>query len=187
MRRQAARDGRRLLRPAALRHQHHLQHVHGHHLTTAGSVASEDSHRLPGTTGCGDTVVSSRQYRTGHECADKLRETAAAFLRFATLRINTTFNTSTATIRNSCAIYDYVHCHRPKRTLYSADLHTPDAVHRLPIQADQHERGLAYSVSDTVRAVAGAVLAAQVFQPLNVAFRVSVRAAGLRPGRLAWC
>jgi hypothetical protein len=52
-------------------------------------------------------------------------------------------------------------------TIQSSNLLTPSNVLQLQTLSDHHEFNLAYNASDTIRAVDGAVLAAQVVQALN--------------------
>ncbi len=52
-------------------------------------------------------------------------------------------------------------------TIPSSDLLTDEALFQLRTRADQHEWGLAYNTSEPIRAISGAVLAAQILQALN--------------------
>lgn len=65
-------------------------------------------------------------------------------------------------------VYDYVHVSEiHNQSIPSSDLLTNETLHQLQTLADTHEWGLAYSESEPVRAIAGAVLAAQILQGLN--------------------
>lgn len=65
-------------------------------------------------------------------------------------------------------VFDLVHVATIHNSSIPSDqLLTPDALHQLQTRADQHEWNLAYNASSPIRAVAGAVLAAQIVQALN--------------------
>jgi hypothetical protein len=65
-------------------------------------------------------------------------------------------------------VYDYIHVATINNaTIQSDDLLTEDTLFQLQTLADQHEFNLAYNSSDSIRAIAGATLAAQIVQQLN--------------------
>lgn len=66
------------------------------------------------------------------------------------------------------AVFDYVHVSQIHNTsIPSDDLLTNDTVVQLQTLANVHELGLAFNASEPVRAIAGAVLAAQILDALN--------------------
>ena len=80
-------------------------------------------------------------------------------------------------------VFDLVHVSTiHNQTIPSSDLLTPDALHQLQTRADQHEWGLAYNATDSIRGIAGAVLAAQAVQFLNSTVATLSRAGGPKMG-----
>ncbi|OAA58524.1 histidine acid phosphatase [Niveomyces insectorum RCEF 264] len=133
----------------------------------AGAADSESSEWLQGGSGCNNAVVSSNGYFASAEYRATLSSTAG-FYEGLLPALNTTFTPAQASFKNAYTIYDYVHVSEiHNQTLLGADVLTPAALAQLQTRADQHEWGLAYNASEPVRAIAGAVLAAQVLQSLN--------------------
>lgn len=69
-----------------------------------------------------------------------------------------------------CVVYDFIHVsmiHNQSSAIPSDNLLTNDTVYQLQTLADNHEYNLAYNASDSIRAIAGSTLAAQILQQLN--------------------
>ncbi|ROW14029.1 hypothetical protein VPNG_04063 [Cytospora leucostoma] len=139
-------------------------------LVTSESTSSssvEDSSWLQGSSGCAKAISSSDSYYQTDEYSSILNKTTAFYHDLLPV-YNTTFNSSKATYKNAYTIYDYVHVSEiHNQSIPSGDLLTNETLHQLQTLADTHEWGLAYSESEPVRAIAGAVLAAQILQGLN--------------------
>src|SRR5689334_20561566 len=81
------------------------------------------------------------------------------------------------------AVFDLIHVSEiHNATIPSSSLLTPDVLHQLQTRADQHEWGLAFNSSSSIRAVSGAVLAAQIVQSLNSTLTTASKASGLKLG-----
>lgn len=73
-------------------------------------------------------------------------------------------------------VFDYVHVSEiHNETIPSSDLLTNETLFQLQTLADTHEWGLAYNESEPVRAIAGAVLAAQILDALNTTMTSSLQ------------
>jgi hypothetical protein len=60
-------------------------------------------------------------------------------------------------------VFDYVHVSEiHNATIPSGDLLTPEVLFQLQTLADNHEFNLAYNATDSIRAIAGSTLAAQI-------------------------
>jgi hypothetical protein len=60
-------------------------------------------------------------------------------------------------------VFDYVHVSEiHNATIPSSNLLTPEVLFQLQTLADNHEYNLAYNASETIRAIAGSTLAAQI-------------------------
>lgn len=133
----------------------------------ASSGSSEDSGWLQGGSGCGNALVSSNNYFSSAEYLATLSSTKDFYQGLLPV-YNATFPAANANFKNGYLIWDFVHVSAIHNTSIPSDnLLTNDTLFQLRTRADQHEWGLAYNASEPVRAIAGAVLAAQVVQSLN--------------------
>ncbi|TGO31137.1 hypothetical protein BPAE_0001g00310 [Botrytis paeoniae] len=135
--------------------------------TASSSANSESSSWLQGSSGCGNAVTSSNNYFYSEEYATLLNSTKSFYQSLLPV-INTTFNSSTDTFKNAYTIYDYIHVSTiHNSSIPSDDLLTDETQSQLLALANTHEFNLAYNASDTIRAIAGSTLAAQILQQLN--------------------
>ncbi|SPQ23188.1 ace4dc57-dd88-4b7b-b07b-57dc313a7ec7 [Thermothielavioides terrestris] len=150
--------------------------------SAASGSSSENSVWLQGTSGCGNAMISSNEYYTSTEYLDTLASTADFYKSLEPV-INGTFTEAQASFKNAYAIYDLIHVATiHNSTIPSSSLLTPETLHQLQTRADQHEWGLAYNSSSPIRAVSGAVLAAQIVQSLNSTLQTASAASGLKLG-----
>ncbi|ETS86770.1 hypothetical protein PFICI_00598 [Pestalotiopsis fici W106-1] len=135
--------------------------------SASSSSNAENSGWLQGNSGCGNAVVSSNNYLSSTEYLSTLNSTNDFYQDLLPV-INTTFSSSQASFKNGYTIYDYIHVATiHNSTIPSEDLLTNDTLNELFWLANEHEWGLAYNESDTIRAVAGATLAGQIVAQLN--------------------
>jgi hypothetical protein len=141
-----------------------------------------DSVWLEGTSGCQNAIVSSNNYFLSQDFQN-LANNTSAFYKTILPVINTTFTAATDIYKNAYAskhptsslrfatnnlVWDYIQVSMiHNTTIQSSGLLTPSNILQLQTLSDHHEFNLAYNASDTVRAIDGAVLAAQVVQALN--------------------
>ena len=60
-------------------------------------------------------------------------------------------------------VFDYIHVSEiHNATISSGNLLTPEVLFQLQTLADNHEFNLAYNASESIRAIAGSTLAAQI-------------------------
>ncbi|KAI2621104.1 phosphoglycerate mutase-like protein [Hypoxylon sp. NC1633] len=131
--------------------------------TASTSADAESSEWLQGGSGCGNAVVSSNNYLLSSEYLTTLNQTKSFYSSLLPV-INGVFGASQATFKNAYSIFDYVNV----GVIHNkTDLLTSDTFKELKTLADNHEWNLAYNESDTIRAIAGATLAAQIVQQLN--------------------
>ncbi|KAG6366700.1 hypothetical protein INS49_000879 [Diaporthe citri] len=143
--------------------------------SAASSSGAEDKPWLQGSSGCAKAVVSSNEYFSSSEYLDLLDQTRDFYQDLLPV-YNTTFESSEATFKNAYAIFDYVHVSQIHNTSISSDdLLTNDTVVQLQTLANIHELGLAFNESEPVRAIAGAVLAAQILGALNDTMESSLK------------
>lgn len=135
--------------------------------STASSANSENSAWLQGSSGCNNAIISSNNYFYSQEYMGLLNSTAA-FYQSILPAINTTFTAAQDSFKNAYSIFDYVHVSEiHNATIPFGDLLTPEVLFQLQTLADNHEFNLAYNATDTIRAIAGSTLAAQIVQQLN--------------------
>ncbi|KAL3423872.1 hypothetical protein PVAG01_05619 [Phlyctema vagabunda] len=135
--------------------------------SAASTSNSENSAWLQGSSGCNNAVISSNNYFYSEDYMTMLNKTADFYKSILPV-INTTFTSSTDTFKNAYSIFDYVHVSTiHNSSIPSSDLLTDDVLFQLQTLADHHEFNLAYNSSDTIRAIAGATLAAQIVEQLN--------------------
>ncbi|KAI1154781.1 putative histidine acid phosphatase [Nemania diffusa] len=127
----------------------------------------EDSPWLQGGSGCTNAVVSSNNYLSSAEYLATYQQSADFFQNLLPV-INSTFSAANATFKNAYSIFDYVNvANIHNQTIPSSDLLTNETLRELQLLANEHEWGLAYNSSETIRAIAGATLAGQIVEALN--------------------
>ncbi|KAL7628125.1 hypothetical protein AAE478_002323 [Parahypoxylon ruwenzoriense] len=135
--------------------------------TASSNPNSENNEWLQGGSGCGNAMVSSNNYFKSAEYARTLDETRDFYAGLLPV-INGTFGAGQANFKNAYTIFDYINVATiHNQSIPAADLLTAPTFARLKTLADAHEWNLAYNSSDTIRAIAGATLAAQVVDQLN--------------------
>ncbi|KAJ5831742.1 Histidine phosphatase superfamily clade-2 [Penicillium riverlandense] len=130
---------------------------------------SEDSAWLEGATGCPKATVSSNDYFLSSEYLELLSSTNDFYHSLAPM-LAAAFNESSMTYLNAYTIFDYLNVaqiHNSTDNFPHQNLLTDSVYHQLLTLANAHEYGLAYNASEPVRAIAGAVLAAEILQGLN--------------------
>ncbi|KAI0025317.1 histidine phosphatase superfamily, partial [Xylariomycetidae sp. FL0641] len=133
----------------------------------ASSDGAEDSEWLQGNSGCGNAVASSNEY-TVSDSYRKLYDDSKDFYSSLMPVLNSTFTEDEVSYKNAYTLYDYINVATiHNQTIPSSDLLTDDSLAHLAGLAQTHEWNLAYNGSDTIRAIAGATLAAQIVQQLN--------------------
>ncbi|KAI0012905.1 histidine acid phosphatase-like protein [Xylariaceae sp. FL0662B] len=135
--------------------------------TASSNPNSENNEWLQGGSGCGNAMVSSNNYFTSAEYATTYDQSKSFYSDLLPV-INSTFNADKANFKNGYTIFDYINVATiHNRTIPSSDLLTNETLKELQMLANIHEWNLAYNSSDTIRAIAGATLAAQVVNSLN--------------------
>ncbi|KAI0110076.1 phosphoglycerate mutase-like protein [Daldinia grandis] len=135
--------------------------------TASSNPNSENNEWLQGGSGCGNAMVSSNNYFQSSEFTSTLDRTRSFYSGLLPV-INGTFSASQANFKNAYTIFDLINVATiHNQTIPSKSLLTDDTLFELKTLADAHEWNLAYNSSDSIRAVVGATLAAQILQQLN--------------------
>ncbi len=144
------------------------QYIPVNAVSTASSNAnSENNEWLQGGSGCGNAMVSSNNYFASEEYIETLADTRSFYSDLLPV-INGTFTAAQTNFKNAYTIFDLINVARiHNTTIPSSDLLTEATVGELQVLANIHEWNLAYNSTDTIRAIAGSVLAAQIVQQLN--------------------
>ncbi|CAK7264420.1 hypothetical protein SEPCBS57363_001060 [Sporothrix epigloea] len=141
--------------------------------TAASSSGSENNGWLQGGSGCNNAIISSNNYFSSSDYLETLNSTGAFYKSLLPV-INSTFPTAKDSYKNAYTIFDYIHVSQiHNASIPNADLLTKETLFQVQTRADQHEYGLAYNVSEPVRAIAGSVLAGQILQSLNTTARAA--------------
>ncbi|KAI1265282.1 histidine phosphatase superfamily [Xylariaceae sp. FL1019] len=137
---------------------------------STGTSSAEDSEWLQGSSGCARrAIVSSNNYLVSSEYATVYDQSQSFFTSLSPV-INSTYASNQTNFKNAYSIFDYINVatiHNESDTIPSGDLLTPETINELQVLANIHEWNLAYNSSDTVRAIAGATLAAEIVEGLN--------------------
>lgn len=125
---------------------------------------SENSPWLQGASNCANAQVSSNNYFTSSEYSTTLHATQALYNQTYQY-VNETFTETQMSFKNAYAIWDLLNV----ASINNASARLPDdaEMFQLELLANQQQWGLAYNQSDTIRAVAGSVLAGEVLSALN--------------------
>ncbi|KAL4864529.1 hypothetical protein BDV12DRAFT_176094 [Aspergillus spectabilis] len=126
-------------------------------------ASSEDSVWLQFTTDCENAIVSSNNYYSS-ELYNNLLDSTADFYQSLSPLINTSFSTSDTSFKNAYAIFDYLNVGSIHNT---SNVPTDSQLHQAFLLANIEQYNLAYNSSETIRAVAGSTLAAEMLMGLN--------------------
>ncbi|KAL4819794.1 histidine phosphatase superfamily [Aspergillus spinulosporus] len=126
-------------------------------------ASSEDSAWLQGTTDCNKAKVSSDSYYES-ELYKRLYDETKDFYQSLSPLINTSFSEADMSFRNAYSIYDYLNVGSIHNT---SNTPTDSQLHQAFLLANIEQYNLAYNSSETVRAIAGSTLAAEMLMGLN--------------------
>ncbi|KAL4773409.1 histidine phosphatase superfamily [Aspergillus nidulans var. acristatus] len=126
-------------------------------------ASSEDSTWLQGTTDCNKAKVSSDSYYESELYKTLFDETKDFYQSLSPL-INTSFSDADMSFRNAYSIYDYLNVGYIHNT---SNTPTESQLHQAFLLANIEQYNLAYNSSETVRAIAGSTLAAEMLMGLN--------------------
>ncbi|KAI1322034.1 phosphoglycerate mutase-like protein [Xylariaceae sp. FL0255] len=134
---------------------------------SGSSGTSENSAWLQGSSGCANAVVSSNNYLVSSEYATVYNQSQSFWTSLFPV-INSTFTQAKDNFANAYTIFDYINVATiHNQSIPSGDILTPSVINQLQVYANIHEWNLAYNASDSVRAIQGATLAAQIIEALN--------------------
>ncbi|KAL2865036.1 histidine phosphatase superfamily [Aspergillus lucknowensis] len=131
-------------------------------LIDSGS-SSEDSAWLQSTTDCQNAIVSSDNYYSS-ELYNELLDSTRDFYRSLSSLIDTSFSESDMNFKNAYSIFDYLNVGYIHNT---TNVPTEDQLQQAFLLANIEQYNLAYNSSETVRAIAGSTLAAEMLMGLN--------------------
>ncbi|KAL2828036.1 histidine phosphatase superfamily [Aspergillus cavernicola] len=126
-------------------------------------ASSEDSTWLQSTTDCQNAIVSSNNYYSS-ELYNNLLDSTRDFYQSLSSLINTSFSESDMSFKNAYTIFDYLNVGSIHNT---TNVPTDDQLHQALLLANIEQYNLAYNSSETIRAVAGSTLAAEMLMGLN--------------------
>lgn len=149
----------------------------------SGGTNSENTAWLQGASGCANAIFSSNNYFISDDFIS-LANSTQSFYQGLNPVVNGSFAASYVTYKNAYSskylkcplfrvmltipVFDLIHVATiDNATINSSYLLTTETLFQLQTLADHHEFELAYNSSDTIRAVAGSTLAAQIVQQLN--------------------
>lgn len=135
--------------------------------TISNGAGSEDAAWLQGQTNCAKAQVSSNNFYHSPEYMALLHSTQP-FYDYVSPMVNQTFSPAQTSYNNAYTIFDVLHVASiHNATFPSSDLLDEETLFQLQTLADSHEFGLAYNESDPIRAITGAVIAAEVITALS--------------------
>lgn len=134
--------------------------------TVTSGTGSEDSAWLQGSSNCAQATVSSNEYFSTAAYNDLLASTGGLYKNLTPL-LNSTFDPEEVSYKNAYTIYDLLNVASIHNRSLTSSLLTPSTFTNLRTLADTHEFNLAYNSSESIRAIAGSTLAAQILQSLN--------------------
>jgi hypothetical protein len=133
----------------------------------SGGAGSESSTWLQGSTGCFNAITSSAEYYNTTDYKT-LANATQAFYKNLTPALTSSLPNSSINYKNAYTIFDLLNVANIHNVSYAGDdLITPETLFQVRTLADHHELSLAYNQSAPVRAIAGAVLGAQILDALN--------------------
>lgn len=132
--------------------------------TVQTGANSENSAWLQGSTNCANAQLSSNDYFSSPQFQATLNQTKS-FYSSILPSVNNTFTQAQTNFQNAYSIFDLLNV----ASIHNATANIPDEADMFQLRtlADQHEFGLAYNESEPIRAVTGAIMAAQVVEALN--------------------
>jgi hypothetical protein len=131
------------------------------------SSGQEDAAWLQGGTSCLNAEVSSNEFFTSTEYETKLNQSNAFYASLSPV-LNSTYSALALSYENAYLIWDELNVALiHNTTIPSSSILTPGVFDMAGQLAADHEWALAYNASSSIRAIAGAVLAAQVVDHLN--------------------
>ncbi|KAG4432399.1 hypothetical protein IFR05_012109 [Cadophora sp. M221] len=135
--------------------------------SASSGANSENSGWLQGQSGCNKAIVSSNNYFFSQEYLNKLSATAGFYSNILPV-VKGIFTSATDSFKNAYTVFDFVNVALiHNSSIPSSDLLTEETIFQLRTLADDHEFNLAYNASESIRAIAGSTLAAQIVQQLN--------------------
>ncbi|KAL3476472.1 histidine phosphatase superfamily [Aspergillus californicus] len=126
-------------------------------------ASSEDSTWLQSTTDCQNAITSSNNYFRSELYNNLLESTRDFYLSLAPL-INTSFSEADMSFKNAYSIFDYLNVGYIHNT---SNVPTESQLHQAFLLANIEQYNLAYNSSESIRAVAGSTLAAEMLMGLN--------------------
>lgn len=142
--------------------------LNGYQLIPVNQVStganSENSPWLQGASNCANAQISSNNYFTSDEFQKTSHDSQALYNRTYPY-VNATFTQAQTNYKNAYVIWDVLNVASIHNA--SANLPTDADFQELKVLADQHEFALAYNNTEPIRAITGAVIAAQVVTALN--------------------
>ncbi|MCJ1470075.1 hypothetical protein MMC07_008720 [Pseudocyphellaria aurata] len=135
--------------------------------SVANSVGAEDASWLQGTTGCALATISSNNYYLSSEYKSTLAATADFYKTLAPL-VNNTLPADQISYKNAYTIWDLINVAQIHNSTFDPNkILTDEMFFQARQLADLHEWNLAYNATDTIRAISGATLAAEILAGLN--------------------
>lgn len=136
-------------------------------VAASSGVDPENTQWLQGISGCPAAVASSNAYFLSSEFTSTASKTKA-FYQSLNPVVSGTFSAEYNTYKNAYSVFDLINVATINNaTIPSDELLTSETLFQLRTLADQHEFGLAFNTTDTIRGIAGATLAAQILEHLN--------------------
>ena len=131
--------------------------------------SNENAAWLQGSTGCLNAEISSNDYFNSPQYMHTYNNTLSFFHGLEPMT-NRTFTAKQSNYENAYLIFDLLNVasiHNASDDFPNAQLLTPETFFQVRTLGDQHEFNLAYNASEPIRAVTGAIVAAQVVTALN--------------------
>ncbi|KAF2811195.1 phosphoglycerate mutase-like protein [Mytilinidion resinicola] len=160
--------------------------MNGYQLIPVNAVAqgsgSEDSGWLQDASGCENAELSSNNYFSSSDYTKLLNSTKGFYEELVPV-VNATFDPSYVTFKNAYIVYDLINVATIHNTSIPSNATlTPGNLLQTRTLADAHEWGLAYNVSDDMRAMAGMQLAGEILKYMNST--ITSGSAGLSSNKL---
>ncbi|RAK73833.1 histidine acid phosphatase [Aspergillus fijiensis CBS 313.89] len=124
---------------------------------------SEDTAWLQSSTECQNAEISSNNYYSS-ALYNSLHSSTQDFYQSLSSLLNGTFSDSQMSFKNAYTIFDYLNVGYIHNT---TNVPTEEQLHQALLLANIEQYNLAYNSSDTIRAIAGAILAGDVLTGLN--------------------
>lgn len=135
--------------------------------TVDTGAGSEDNGWLQDATTCANAKTSSNTFFSSAEYNDLLSKTTDFYKALVPV-VNATFDPQDVTFKNAYVVYDLINVAEiHNSSIPSSDVLTDETLFQIRTLADAHEYGLAYNVSDNIRAISGMQLAGEVLKYMN--------------------